>query len=227
MRIKFDEDLARMNAELIRMGNLCETAIVKVFQGLSESDERLLNEVAEIDQQIDQKEREIESMCFRLILKQHPVAHDMLQVSSALKLITDMERIGDHASDIADIAKFVDGRTNGLADDFNSMAEMLSDMLNDVIRAFADKELDLAYEVMKQDDVIDREFDTICKKIVDMIRDSHYDPKVCLDPMMIAKYCERIGDHTVNIAEWTEYSIRGVHMSEEWADDYRSERKKD
>ncbi|MGI6204538.1 MAG: phosphate signaling complex protein PhoU [Anaerovoracaceae bacterium] len=227
MRIKFDEDLAKMNAELIRMGNLCETAIVKVFRGLEESDERLLDEVVDTDREIDQKEREIENMCFRIMLKQHPVAHDMLQVSSVLKLITDMERIGDHAADIADIAKFVGGRTNGLADDFNAMAEILSDMLNDVIRAFADKDLDLAYQVMKEDDTVDQYFEQIREKLVVMIRDVNFDPTVCLDLMMIAKYCERIGDHAVNIAEWTEYAIRGVHMSQEWKEEYIREHKKD
>lgn len=215
MRNKFDEQLALLNVELVKMGSLCELVISNSMKGLLEGNEELLRLVKETDSEIDEKEREIETLCLRLMLQQQPVARDLRTISSALKMITDMERIGDQASDIADIARYVDPEESQKHTHLREMASSAAGMVTKAIRSFVNRDLDLAHEVMRNDDVVDAHFNDMRSDLVEMIRSNEEPPELCLDLLMIAKYCERIGDHAVNIAEWVEFSITGVHLSEE------------
>lgn len=219
MRNRFDAELAQLNVELIKMGSLCELVISNAMSGLLEDNDNLLQLVAETDAEIDEKEREIENMCFKLMLQQQPVARDMRTISAALKMITDMERIGDQASDIAEIAGMIEGDDTKQHTHIQAMAESASNMVNEAIKSFVDKDLDLAYKVMKDDDIVDDHFDEIRRELIEMIRSEDVSPEFCVDLLMIAKYFERIGDHAVNIAEWVEFSITGVHISEEIRDE--------
>jgi phosphate transport system protein len=219
MRNRFDAELAQLNVELIKMGSLCELVISNAMSGLLEDNDNLLQLVAETDAEIDEKEREIENMCFKLMLQQQPVARDMRTISAALKMITDMERIGDQASDIAEIAGMIEGDDTKQHTHIRAMAESASNMVNEAIKSFVDKDLDLAYKVMNDDDIVDDHFDEIRAELIEMIRAEDVDPEFCVDLLMIAKYFERIGDHAVNIAEWVEFSITGVHISEEIRDE--------
>ena len=215
MRNRFDAQLAQLNVELIKMGSLCELVISNSMNGLLEDNDELLKIVEETDPEIDEKEREIETMCFKLMLQQQPVARDLRTISAALKMITDMERIGDQASDIAEIAKYIEGEDSKHHTHLKAIAESAADMVTGAIRSFVERDLDLAYEVMRSDDVVDRHFDEMREDLISMIRSGEDSPELCLDLLMIAKYCERIGDHAVNIAEWVEFAITGVHISEE------------
>lgn len=215
MRNRFDSELAQLNVELIKMGSLCELAITDAMSGLLEDKDELLKLVKETDSEIDEKEREIENMCFKLMLQQQPVARDMRTISAALKMITDMERIGDQASDIAEIAEYIEGDDSKHHTHLQAMAESSAAMVRTAIKSFVDKDLDLAYKVMKDDDIVDGHFEEMRKDLIELIRGEETSPELCVDLLMIAKYCERIGDHAVNIAEWVEFSITGVHLSEE------------
>lgn len=215
MRNRFDEQLALLNVELIKMGSLCELAISNVIKGLLDDNDELLNLVTDTDSEIDEKEREIESMCLKLLLQQQPVAKDLRTISSALKMISDMERIGDQASDIAEIAGYIEGQDAKNHTHLKHMAQSASQMVTESIKSFVDKDLKLAHKVMKDDDVVDDHFDEVKRDIIDLIRGGQVCPEFCLDLLMIAKYLERIGDHAVNIAEWVEFSITGEHLSEE------------
>ena len=206
MRNRFDEQLALLNVELIKMGSLCELAISNVIKGLLDDNDELLNLVTDTDSEIDEKEREIESMCLKLLLQQQPVAKDLRTISSALKMISDMERIGDQASDIAEIAGYIEGEDAKNHTHLKHMAQAAAQMVTESIKSFVDKDLKLAHKVMKDDDVVD---------IINLIRDGGASAEFSLDLLMIAKYLERIGDHAVNIAEWVEFSITGEHLSEE------------
>ena len=201
MRNRFDEQLELLNVELIRMGALCEDAISYASRTLmGEGD--FAEEVYKVDHEIDQKERDIENLCMRLLLQQQPVAKDLRQVSSALKMISDMERIGDHASDISEI-------TIALADQpyikklehIQQMAKETMIMLVGSIEAFVDKDLEKANEVIKRDDVVDDLFDKVKKELIQMIHENADKGEQAADLLMVAKYMERIGDHAVNIAE--------------------------
>lgn len=215
MRNRFDEQLALLNVELIKMGSLCELAISNVIKGLLDDNDELLRLVTDTDSEIDEKEREIESMCLKLLLQQQPVAKDLRTISSALKMISDMERIGDQASDIAEIAGYIEGEDAKNHTHLKYMAQAAAQMVTEAIKSFVDKDLQLAHKVMKDDDVVDDHFDEVKKDIIDLIRDGGVSAEFCLDLLMIAKYLERIGDHAVNIAEWVEFSITGEHLSEE------------
>ena len=215
MRNRFDEQLALLNVELIKMGSLCELAISNVIKGLLDGNSELLKLVRDADSEIDEKEREIESMCLKLLLQQQPVARDLRTMSSALKMISDMERIGDQASDIAEIAGYV--QNNSVVDHthLKAMAEAATEMVVESIKSFVNRDLDLAHKVMKDDDIVDAHFDEVKKDIIELIRKGEAGAEFCLDLLMIAKYLERIGDHAVNVAEWVEFSITGEHLSEE------------
>ena len=215
MRNRFDEQLALLNVELIKMGSLCELAISNVIKGLLDDNDELLNLVTDTDSEIDEKEREIESMCLKLLLQQQPVAKDLRTISSALKMISDMERIGDQASDIAEIAGYIEGEDAKNHTHLKHMAQAAAQMVTESIKSFVDKDLKLANKVMKDDDVVDDHFDEVKKDIINLIRDGGASAEFSLDLLMIAKYLERIGDHAVNIAEWVEFSITGEHLSEE------------
>ena len=214
MRNRFDNQLAEMNNELISMGALCENAIASAVKALLEGDIKLAAAAIRIDQEIDRKEREIESMCLKLLLQQQPVARDLREISSALKMISDLERIGDQAADIAEIITFLDGRTGGECADIQSMAEATIKMVTESVDAFVNKDTALADTVIKHDDIVDEYFLKVKSSLIKLIAEKPDDGEYALDLLMIAKYFERIGDHAVNIAEWVEFSVTGVHKGE-------------
>ncbi len=221
MRIRFEEQLRRLNVELITMGALCEDAISAAIKGLLADDEPLLQKVFAADHDIDRKERDIESLCMRLLLQQQPVARDLRVISSALKMISDMERIGDQAADIAEITKYIQHHRNEHLKSrlhIHAMAAAAVKMVTDSIDSFVKKDLALARSVMAYDDVVDKLFDEVKQELIELISEKSADGELCVDFLMIAKYLERIGDHAVNIAEWVEFSITGRHLSEEWRD---------
>lgn len=211
MRNNFDNQLEKLNLELITMGALCEDAISASVKALLDGDESLLEKVFAADAEIDQKERDIEAICMKLLLQQQPVARDLRVISSALKMISDMERIGDQASDIAEITKFVKNSDVKSKIHIKDMATAAIKMVTDSVESFVKKDLDLAHEVMSYDDKVDSLFDCVKDELVQLIVNDRANGEFCIDLLMIAKYLERIGDHAVNIAEWVEYSITGVH----------------
>lgn len=215
MRNKFDEQLALLNVEMVKMGSLCELAISNAVRGLLESNGEMLRLVADTDSEIDEKEREIENMCFKLLLQQQPVARDLRTISAALKMISDMERIGDQASDIAEIAVTARGNLVLNHTHLKAMASAASAMVTEAIKSFVNRDLTLAHKVMGDDDVVDEHFEEVKREIICLIRKEEVSAEASLDLLMIAKYLERIADHAVNVAEWVEFSITGQHMSEE------------
>jgi len=214
MRSRFDEQLARLNKELIEMGALCEEVIALSSKALTAADKELAKKVAPLDTEIDQKERNIESMCLKLLLQQQPVASDLRQISAALKMITDMERIGDQAEDIAEIVCFLDGRSAENDDLMREMARATIQMVTESVDAFVKHDIMLAEKVIADDDTVDAFFDQVKTKLIKKIGKEPSDGEYALDLLMIAKYFERIGDHAVNIAEWVIFSVTGVHKGE-------------
>lgn len=215
VRSRFDAQLEKLNIEMITMGALCEDAISAAISSLKEYDPKKVEKVNELDASIDQKEKDIESICLKLILHQQPVARDLRVVSSALKMISDMERIGDQASDIAEIAKFVQNSDIKDRTNIDKMAAASTKMVTEAIDSFVTKDLSVAKKVIESDDIVDDYFNEIKTELVDLISKGEMNAEFCLDLLMIAKYLERIGDHAVNIAEWVEYSITGVHINSE------------
>ncbi len=211
MRNKFDEQLLNLNQKMTQMGALCERFIALAAESLIKGNIQDAEEIITHGHEIDEMEREIESICLKLLLQQQPVASDLRQISAALKMITDMERIGDQAEDIAEIIPFLGGRTGKELSDFKPMAERVSKMVNDSIEAFVKKDYDLAKSVSKQDDIVDECFARVKANLINMISENKTDGEYAVDLLMIAKYFERIGDHAVNIAEWVEFSVTGVH----------------
>ena len=211
MRNHFEEQLEQLNLELTKMGALCEEAISLSAKALLEGDESLLEKVFEADRQIDQKESDIESLCLKLLLSQQPVARDLRQISAALKMISDMERIGDQASDIGEITKYIDINLTHSGVHIADMAKATVKMVTDSIESFVKKDLDMAYSVMAYDDIVDNLFNQVKKELIDLIVADNKNGELCIDLLMIAKYFERIGDHATNIAEWVEFSITGKH----------------
>ena len=213
MRNYFDEQLELLNVELIRMGSLCEDAIMGASRILM-GEEGFAKQVNDAEHEIDQKERDIENLCFKLLLKQQPVARDLRQVSAALRMISDMERIGDQASDIVENARYIQGNTYESNLHIRDMAEATLKMVTDSIDSFVKRDLELARKTMKEDDVVDELFNKVKTELIGLIGEDSSKGEMCLDLLMIAKYFERIGDHATNIAEWVEYSITGVHIED-------------
>lgn len=211
MRNKFDSQLEKLNLELITMGALCEDAISASVKAMLDGDDALCNKVFATDAEIDQKERDIEAICMKLLLQQQPVARDLRVISSALKMISDMERIGDQASDIAEITKFIKNSSVQSRVHISDMAAAATKMVTDSVESFVKKDLSLARAVMEYDDKVDNLFGCVKDELVRLIAEDRANGEFCIDLLMIAKYLERIGDHAVNIAEWVEYSITGVH----------------
>ena len=211
MRNRFDEQLALLNRELIEMGALCEEVIALAAKALTGGDRALAAKVAPLDSEIDQKERTIESLCLKLLLQQQPVASDLRQISAALKMITDMERIGDQAEDIAEIVSFLDGRSAENEELLREMATATIKMVTESVDAYVKRDTILAEKVVSDDDTVDDLFDRFKRKLIDRIAEDPADGEYALDLLMIAKYFERIGDHAVNIAEWVIFSVTGVH----------------
>ena len=211
MRNRFDEQLNELNSEMIRMGALCEEVIALAAKALGEGDVSLAKRVGPLDTQIDQKERTIETLCLRLLLQQQPVARDLRQISAALKMITDMERIGDQAEDIAEIVQFMDGRKSEHDGLLQQMARASIMMVTNSVDAFVKRDTHLAAQVVRADDTVDRYFDEVKQNLIEKIADDPADGAYFLDCLMIAKYFERIADHAVNIAQWVDFSVTGVH----------------
>ena len=209
MRNRFDEQLALLNQELIKMGSLCEEVISLASSALSEGNSELAARVAPLDREIDEKERSIEAICLRLFLQQQPVARDLRQISAALKMITDMERIGDQAEDIAEIITFLNGRTRTEHMKIREMAKATMKMVTDSVDAYVKQDIELAQTVVASDDTVDNYFDQIKESLISLIAENPTDGGYALDLLMIAKYFERIGDHATNIAEWVMFSITG------------------
>ena len=211
MRNRFDNQLAEMNNELISMGALCENAIASAVKALLEGDIKLAAAAIRIDQEIDRKEREIESLCLKLLLQQQPVAKDLRQISAALKMITDMERIGDQAEDIAEIITFLGGRGAENSNLLREMARSTIKMVTESVDAYVKHDTALADQVIAEDDTVDDYFARVKKDLIKRIAQDPDDGEFALDLLMIAKYFERIGDHATNIAEWVIFSVTGEH----------------
>ena len=211
MRNRFDEQLFALNREIIEMGAMCEEAIASAAKALSTGDMALAAKVCENSSAIDQMERDIEGRCMKLLLHQQPVAKDLRLISAALKMITDMERIGDQAEDIAEIVTFLNGHTMEGMELIEEMARATIEMVMSSVDAFVKKDVELAEKVIAQDDVVDDYFSKVKYGIISMIAENSTDGEFALDLLMIAKYFERIGDHATNIAEWVIYSVTGKH----------------
>ena len=211
MRNRFDEQLFELNREIIEMGAMCEEAIAYAAKALSSGDVALAVKVKNNGVAIDQKERDIESRCMKLLLHQQPVARDLRLISAALKMITDMERIGDQAEDIAEIVSCLNGHTMEGVKLIEEMARETIAMVTDSVDAFVRKDVALAESVLSHDDVVDDYFDKMKRNIIRLIAENSADGEFALDLLMISKYFERIGDHATNIAEWVIYSVTGIH----------------
>lgn len=214
MRNRFDRQLEQLNNELIEMGNLIEQAIQMAVNALIRKDVESAKKAIEFDQEVDHQERDIEALCMKLLLQQQPVARDLRLISAALKMITDMERIGDQASDISEI-------TIALAEEpyikdltlIPQMAMETTLMVTRSVEAFVQKDLKLAQSVIDSDDTVDDLFDEVKSTLMELIRNNAQHSEQAADLLMVAKYFERIGDHATNIAEWVIYSITGQHDS--------------
>ena len=214
MRSRFDEQLSLLNKKMIEMGALCEELIAKVAKALLGGDVETAKQAKAQGSEIDRMEREIESICLKLLLQQQPVARDLRVISAALKMITDMERIGDQAEDIAEIIPFLGGRTGAEFDDFSLMAQAACKMVTESIDAYVNQDIELAKAVSEKDDIIDDAFRRMKSTLIKMISETDADGEYAIDLLMIAKYFERIGDHATNIAEWVEFSVTGIHKGE-------------
>ena len=202
MRNRFDLQLKQLNDDIIEMGNMIERAIEMGVYALIGHDTDKAKQTIDYDMDIDHMERDIEALCMKLLLQQQPVARDLRQISSALKMITDMERIGDQASDIAELSL---------------IQKMANETMMMVVRgteAYVTKDLEVAHNVIDNDDIVDDLFDQIKMALVKRIQENHVKSFEAADLLMVAKYFERIGDHATNIAEWVIYSITGKHVDE-------------
>lgn len=212
MTTRFERQLEELHVQMITMGSLCEKVITLSAQAIRGVE--CAGEVFETDKEIDNKEREIETLCMRLLLHQQPVAGDLREISAALRMISDMERIGDQAADIADLSRFIDRNMDQIPAQLEKMVEMTVHMVTESVDSFVKADLDLCRKVIDDDDRVDQAFNEIKEELANQM-DKSLDVKVGLDLLMAAKYMERIGDHAVNIAEWVEYSITGVHRNNE------------
>jgi len=212
MRSKFDRQLAKLHDMLIEMGAMVEKAITFAIHALVQQDEAMAKRAIAFDTEIDQMEKDIESMCLKLILQQQPVAKDLRLISAALKMITDMERIGDQAADISEIAIYLIGEPYiRKLDHIPQMAAATAKMVTDSIEAYVKMDLELAQRVIEYDDVVDGLFDSVRNDLIEQIQANKANGPQAFDLIMIAKYFERIGDHATNIAEWVVFSINGKH----------------
>ncbi len=215
MRNRFDRELDTLNNELIEMGSMIEKAIEMSIGSFSNLDAKRAEEVIEFDREINKQERTIENLCLKLLLQQQPVARDLRAISAALKMITDMERIGDHAADIAEITIMLSKTGDPLmVEHLQNMASETTLMVVKSVDAYVQKSETLAEEVISADDVVDNLFIQVTDEIVQLINTNPNIGAKAADTLMIAKYFERIGDHAVNIAEWVIYSISGEHVND-------------
>ena len=214
MRNRFDRQLTELNQDMIQMGHMIGQAIGMATSALNNRDKEQAEKVIDYDDEINEEERIIENLCLKLLLQQQPVARDLRVISSALKMITDMERIGDQAADIAELAKHIEDKAvTGDIINVRKMAEDTVRMVTESIDAFVKGDLELCRKVIDDDDKVDDAFNDIKEKLAEVLNNGKPDANIGLDILMAAKYFERIGDHAVNIAEWVEYSITGNHRS--------------
>ena len=211
MRNRFDEQLFELNREIIEMGAMCEEAIASAAKALTDNDTELAAKVKKNSSVIDQMEREIETRCMKLLLHQQPVAKDLRLISAALKMITDMERIGDQAEDIAEIVMSMENYSIEDIEIITDMARATITMVTDSVDAFVKKDVELAADVIRRDDAVDNYFSEMKRGIIQLISENSENGEFSLDLLMISKYFERIGDHATNIAEWVIYSVTGTH----------------
>ena len=212
-RSRFDHQLETLNTELITMGALVETTIASAAKALMEGDRTQAKRIAQNDSQIDGMEKSIESLCLKLLLQQQPVARDLRLISAALKMITDMERIGDQAADIAEICLTLSEIPGLDLEMIPQMAQTTISMVKDSIDAFVARDQKLAAEVIDRDDVVDDLFLQVKHRLVVLIQQNSAQGEAIADMLMVAKYLERIGDHATNIAEWVEFAITGIHKN--------------
>lgn len=212
MRNSFDMQLRKLNNELIEMGSLIETAIARAYKGLINQNIEIAKENVEFDREIDQKEKEVENICLKLLLQQQPVASDLRLISSAIKMITDIERIGDQAADISELTILM-SKTQYIKrlDHIEQMAKATIEMVTTSVDAFVKRDLELARSVFARDDIVDNLFVTIKNDLIELIREDVNNGEQAIDLIMVAKYFERIGDHAVNLADWVIFSIVGHH----------------
>jgi len=216
MRNKFDEQLEELNVMLIDMGAMIEQAITHATSAIMQRDADLAKQAIAMDREIDQMEKDIEAMCLQLLLRQQPVARDLRLISAALKMITDMERIGDQAADISEIVTYLSKKKLIMKlEHIPQMAEATSKMVTESVEAYVKKDLQLAQKVIADDDVVDDLFNVLRTDLIEVIQKSKSKAEQALDILMIAKYFERIGDHATNIAEWVVFSITGKHAKED------------
>ena len=211
MRIRFDEQLKQLNKEMINMGTMIEESIGDAVKALMQQDVELAQKVMAGDEEIDRTERKIEDLCLRLLLQQQPVARDLRNISAALKMVTDMERIGDQATDIAEILNTGSVHIPVTAIPLQEMADYAMHMVNDSVTAYVEGKSDLAKKVISSDDILDSLFDKVRNALDQNTMDFSSDE--VLDLLMISKYYERIGDHATNIGEWAEFSVDGIHRN--------------
>lgn len=214
MRKEFDGELKELGRELTKMGAMCEHLIALAAKAFIDGDEKTAAGIPELGRGVDQMERDIESLCLRLLLRQQPVARDLRQISAALKMITDMERIGDQAEDIADIVLALHGAPGSDRAVIRSMAEAAVGMVTESVDAYVKQDAALAEKVIADDDAVDADFVGIKNYLIKKISENSEDAEFALDLLMVAKYFERIGDHATNIAEWVIFSVTGIHKGE-------------
>ena len=209
MRNKFDEQLLELNQEMTKMGNMIEESISKAVEALYKRDNDLAKQIMESDTKIDRAQKKIEDICFNLLIQQQPVARDLRNITAAMKMVTDMERIGDHAADISEMSLYIgEGRDLPKFEHINQMASETVMMLNWSIEAYVSKDRQKANEVISHDDVVDRLFDEVKQDIIKLIQEKPQEGEEATDLLMVAKYFERLGDHATNIAEWVIYSLK-------------------
>lgn len=212
MRKFYEEELAVLNQEIFYMGKLCEDILKAVTADLK-GEQRTLENVRSLEAQIDEKEREIEHKCMKLLLLQQPVAHDLRSVSAALKMISDLERIGDQALDIDELIPYVEKMDKANLELVISMVEQCEKMLSESITSYIGGDVILAKQVIKEDDIVDDLYVKQKEELIQLFESGHPDAQAGLDLLIIAKYMERIADHCTNVAEWTLYSVEGKHSS--------------
>ncbi|BAK47364.1 MAG: phosphate signaling complex protein PhoU [Lachnospiraceae bacterium] len=213
MRIKYDEQLKRLNQEMIQMGNMVEQAIEQSYAALTQGDIERAKQIVHEDSAVNDQERLIENLCLKLILQQQPVASDLRTISAALKMVTDMERIGDHAADISELTIYLADRKEDVnQENIRKMAAETMTMVLDSVDAYVRKDLQEARAVIARDDTVDALFDAVKQDLVNQIAKHPENAGSMPDLLLVAKYFERIGDHAVNIAEWVIYAVTGQEL---------------
>lgn len=209
MRERYQAQLLELNENLIKLGGLCEEAITMAIDGFLKGDKAIAQNAMEIEIEIDKMEKLIEGQCLNLLLKQQPMAKDLRSVSAALKMITDLERIGDHAEDIASLSN--SSIDIEISETIRKMAKEVKKMVIDAVESYVSLDLEKATAVIAYDDVVDALFAKVKKEIIEDIKSNDKDAEITIDTLMIAKYLERIGDHATNVAEWVIFAITGKH----------------